>query len=63
MVGQTAAGRFAEPGGEGIVGFPSAEGESLASRLPAEFFDEELGQVALLQERAGAGEVRWHEII
>ncbi len=50
-------------GGEGIVGFPSAEGEFLASRLPAEFFDEELGQIALLQERAGAGEVRWHEII
>ena len=29
----------------------------------AEFFDEELGQVALLQERVGEGEVRWHEII
>ncbi len=63
VVGQTAARRFAEPGGEGIVGFPSAEGEFLASRLPAEFFDEELGQVALLQERVGEGEVRWHEII
>jgi hypothetical protein len=43
-----------------LVGFPSVEGEFLASRLPAEFFDEELGQVALLQERVGEGEVRWH---
>ena len=54
VVGQAAAGRFAEPGGEaaflgdggeGVVGFPGAEGELLAGGLPAEFFDEELGQV------------------
>ena len=69
VVGQATTGRFAEPGGkaaflgdggEGVVGLPGAEGELLAGRLPAEFFDEELGQVALLEERAGAGEVEWH---
>jgi hypothetical protein len=39
------------------------EDELLAGRFPAEFFDEELGQVAALQERAGAWEVEWHRSV
>ena len=72
VVGQAAAGRFAEPGGEAallgergecVVRFSGAESELLVARLPAEFFDEERGQVALLQKRAGPREVEWHRSI
>ena len=72
VVGQAASGRFAEPGGEpallgnrgeGVVGFSGAQGELFAARFPAEFLNDELGQVAALQEWAGAGEVEWHRSV
>ena len=52
--------RFSAMRGEGVIAFTGAKRELLAARFPAEFFDEELGQIAALQERAGALEVERH---
>ena len=54
---------FLGDGGEGIIGFTGAERELLAARLPAEFLDKQLGEIPVLQERAGALEVEGHRSI
>ena len=69
VIGQATVGAPAKPGceaaflGDGrerVVGFTGAERELLAARLPAEFFDKQLGEIPILQERAGALEVEGH---
>jgi hypothetical protein len=47
-------------GREGIIGFSGTKGQLLAAWLPAEFLDEQLGEVSAMEERAGALEVEGH---
>ena len=72
MIGQATVGARAKPGGEAaflgdgredVVGFTGAERELLPARLPAEFFDKQLGEIPILQERAGVLEVEGHTSI
>src|SRR5437588_771775 len=43
--------------------FACAERQFLAARLPAEFFDEQLGQVPASEQRAGGGEFEGHGFV
>ena len=72
VVRQLAIGARARPrgktallcdGGEGIVSLANAKREFLAGGFPAEFLDEQLREIAALEQRAGALEVEGHRVI
>ena len=72
VVGQLAIGTRTLPrgkaalfgdGGERIVDFADTEREFLAGGFPAEFLNEQLREIAALQQRAGALEVERHRSI
>jgi hypothetical protein len=63
MVGKPAIGAFAEPcrkaalfgnGGKSKVLFTGAQRELLAIGFPTELLDKKFGEIAMLQQRAGA---------